>query len=521
MNNRQRSERLRPYLLGLAVGQVVVGGALMATYLVNDDLALPVIGALVASWFWIPLAVANRHRPHVCRALRRLLVAAGMGLVIAVVIPWFAIPETGWVVGGTIAVVGVLCLLLPLLIAVAMGRETTLAERSQAGSRHAAGEKSTPGLTLHVDPQSDPDSLVAVIEVDDPKYLDAEARLAMYALADVHDSSPVNTTSEFAHRAFRLESSRTEVRLPRNTLAVAPYTGRHVSVKIFVELRLDDGVLRDTVVRREVRLPEAQMPRLAEDAKELADPKDLFNLAANLAAIPLHRRFATLVLLLVGAVVVGVNSLVAYHDEFAPERGHYFYSRRDSDGDSQSPLLNSLALSGGAGAAVWMAIRRQLRTYTTFQLGAVPNQISRDTVVALRDLVRGSPRVDLHGITMRVVAYNLEKGCYTRGSGSNERTVSFSEPVRAVVLYEKELPMVRRGQAIEAALPDSFPFEPMFDALHPPSEVSPSHGLFVQWEVQLLHDSFVDHELIPRDCSYRENDFLYAARAEMEAARDG
>ena len=59
--------------------------------------------------------------------------------------------------------------------------------------------------------------------------------------------------------------------------------------------------------------------------------------------------------------------------------------------------------------------------------------------------MRGLPRVDRHDITVRVVACTLEKGCYTRGSGSNERTVSFSEPVRAVVLYEKELPSVRRG----------------------------------------------------------------------------
>jgi hypothetical protein len=523
MNKQERSERRRPYLLGLAVGQVVVGCALMATFLVNDDLALPVIGALVASWFWIPLAVANRHRPHVRRVLRRILVGVGIVLVIAAVIPWVANPESGWVIGIIIAFVGILCLVLPLFIAVVMGREPTAEEQSRrrAGSRQTPRQNSVAGLTLHVDTQSDPDSLVAVIEAEDPKYLDTEARLTLYALADVHDSSPVNTTSEFVHRTFRLGSPRTEVRLPRNTLGVLPYTGTKVSVKIFAELRLDDGVLRDTIVRREVRLPEAHMPSVADDAKELAEPKDLFNLAANLAAIPLLNRFAALALLLVGAVVVGVNSLVAYHDEFAPERGHYFYSRRDSDGDSQSPLLNSLALSGGAGAAVWMAIRRQLRTYTTFRLGRVPDEISRDTVAALRDLVRGSPRVDLHDITVRVVAYNLEKGCYTRGSGSNERTVSFSEPVRAVVLYEKTVPMVRRGQPIESALSDSFPFEPMFDALHPPSEVSPSHGLFVHWEVQLLHERFVDHELIPRHCSYREADFLYASRTEMEAARAG
>lgn len=520
---RTGATRRRPYLLALAVGQVLVGGAFLAIGLLNDDIVLPTVGVIVASWFWIPLAVANRDRPHVRRTLRRILVVAGIVLAIAATIPLVAIPESGWVIGGMIAIPGILCLVLPLFIAVAMGREPSAEERAHGlfGGRRAAHEKSVAGLTLHIDPQSDPDAIVVVIEAEDPKYLGIDARLTLYALADVHDSSPVNTTSEFVHRAFRLESPRTEVKLPRNAVSVFPYTGTKVSVKLFAELRLDDGVLRDTVVRREVRLPEAQLPRVADDARELADPKDLFNLAANLAAIPLHRRLAALVLLLVGAVLVGVNSLVAWHDEFAPERGHYFYARRDSDGDSQSPLVNSLALSGGAGAAVWMAIRRQLRTYTSFQLGTVPDEITRDTVAALRDLVRGSPRFDLHDVTVRVVAYNLEKGQYTRGSGRDERTVSFSEPVRAVVLYEKDLPLVRRGQPIEAALPDSFPFEPMFDALHPPAEVSASHGVFVQWEVQLLHDEFVDHELIPRHCSYREDDFRYAARAEMEAARAG
>jgi hypothetical protein len=523
MKTQTRSERRRPYLIGLAVGQVVVGAVLLVAGLLNDDIVLPTIGVLLASWFWIPLAVANRHRPRVRQTLRRLLVAAGIVLVIAMVIPLVAIPESGWVIGGTIAVVGIVCLVLPLFIAVAMGREPSAAEQAQSltRGRQAAHEKSAAGLTLTVDPRSDPDALVAVIEADDPKYLGTDARLTLYALADVHDSSPVNATSEFVRRTFRLESPRTEVRLPRNTLSVFPYSGTKVSVKIFAELRLDDGVFRDTVVRHEVRVPQSQLPRMADNAKELADPKDLFNLAANLAAIPLHRRLATLGLLLVGAVVIGVNSLVAYHDEFAPERGHYFYSRRDSDGDSHSPLVKSLALSGGAGAAVWMAIRRQLRTYTTFQLGRIPDPITRDTVVSMRNLVRGAPRVDLRDVTVRVVAYNLEKGCYTRGSGSSERTVSFSEPVRAVVLYEKELPLVRRGQPIEAAMSDSFRFEPMFDALYPPCEVSGSHGLFVQWEVQLLHDRFVDHELIPADCSYRDADFLHASRAEMEAAHAG
>ena len=60
-------------------------------------------------------------------------------------------------------------------------------------------------------------------------------------------------------------------------------------------------------------------------------------------------------------------------------------------------------------------------------------------------------------------------------------------------------------------LRDSFRFEPMFDAIHPPHEVSKSHGLFVQWEVQLLHDRLVEHELIPASRSFRETDFLYAA----------
>jgi hypothetical protein len=53
-------------------------------------------------------------------------------------------------------------------------------------------------------------------------------------------------------------------------------------------------------------------------------------------------------------------------------------------------------------------------------------------------------------------------------------------------------------------------FEPMFKVLYPPSEVSKSHGLFIYWEIQLIHDDFVDQELEGNTAHFRRGDFFTA-----------
>lgn len=333
-----------------------------------------------------------------------------------------------------------------------------------------------------------------VIQVDDPRLLGHAAELVLTLRVEVLDSRPVNGERELFRTRLRLDGSRVEVPLPASAVRCYGYQGSSIRMAVHAELSIDDGLLFDSKAEAEQPLTFPERPRLREDAEELVEPDDAFDFGANFRAIPVRNRGIVSALLLVGALVVALNTLLGAHDQLAPEGQTFFYSHRDSDGDSQSPFLNSLYLSGGTGALLWAGIRRQLRRYMRFEL-AFAGPLRRETTVAAGELVRGVARCPLRDVTVRVVAANREKGQYTRGSGTDERTVSFATPIRAVMLYEQHLRQVPAGVPIESRLDGEIRFEPMFAALYPPLAAGTSHGLDVVWEVQLLHPEFVDQEL--------------------------
>ena len=249
---------------------------------------------------------------------------------------------------------------------------------------------------------------------------------------------------------------------------------------------------------------------MTSNTNELIEPKDIFSFSKNLIAIPTHNKIATLGLLIVSLVVIVVNMLVGVHDQFSPEHATYFCSYVDSDGEGSSSLVKALGGCGAIGAAIWFAIRRQLRKYMTFKLKPITGSVNRQSEHAISELFYGVSRTDLEDVTLRIVACNMEKGKYVRGSGSNQRTVSFSTPVRGVLLYSKKVTLIPKNQPVENYFRDSISFEPMFMALYPPSEVSESHGLFIFWEIQLIHDDFVDQELEGNTAHFRREDFFTA-----------
>ena len=136
--------------------------------------------------------------------------------------------------------------------------------------------------------------------------------------------------------------------------------------------------------------------------------------------------------------------------------------------------------------------------------------ITRNTRLQISQLISGKSEVDLKNMTLRVVACNMEKGQYVRGSGSNRRTVSFKEPVRPIILYSEKVSRIPREQELGDHFPGEVDFGPMFKTLYPPLDISETHGLAVYWEVQLLHDEFMDHELNGPSDRIKVTDFFIA-----------
>jgi hypothetical protein len=348
------------------------------------------------------------------------------------------------------------------------------------------------------------------IEVHDSTLIGHAADLSVVRKVVVHDSRAINNSDiVLRHDVPRLER-RTVIGLDRAKLQAFSYAGEKISIEVHSQLRIDDGVIFDTTLTEQEQLDIGARPAVAEDAKSIVQPADAFNFAKNLAAIPPLNRAITMGLVLIGSIVIAINSWIGWHDQFAPEATTYFYDHRDSDGESESPLQKSLVGSGALGAAIWFAIRKQLRKYMTFDLHGVPQRICRGDVLRASALLRGRARVPLENISVRIVACNMELGQYQRGSGTKKRTVSFKEPVRAVVLYEQHVALVPAGHPVERYLAGEVRFEPMFRALYPPQMIGAKHGLALYWEVQLIHDDFIDQEVVgPVEC-FPWNDFLAA-----------
>lgn len=348
-----------------------------------------------------------------------------------------------------------------------------------------------------------------VVTVADLELLGHEAELILTLHAEVQDSRPIHAERELFRTSFRLDHPLTEVPIPESALCCYSYEGSRIRLMVQAKLVIDDGILFDSKTETEQGLPVPDRPIVRGNAEEMLDPKDAFNLLENFRVIAPHRRGIVAILIILGALVIGVNTWLGIHDQLSPDALTYVYSHVDSDGEAHSPFFDSLMTSGAVGALLWLGIRAQLKRYMRFHL-RLQKALRRDAVIPASELVHGVARCDLENAKVRVVAANRERGQYRRGSGTDERTVSFSVPVRAVLLYERHLRHVPAGSPVESFLDGDVSFEPMFASLYPPVAVGSSHGIDVVWEVQLLHPEFIDQELVGNSGGLLYEEFLEA-----------
>lgn len=350
------------------------------------------------------------------------------------------------------------------------------------------------------------------VEVLDNALLGHEAILSLHLRIDVQRSSGVDVSREVFRHALRLDRQRIDIALPPAVLAHYAYDGESIRMHLMARIEVDDGVLFDTDVKRDIGGATLPRPEIRDDPAALMDPKDAFDLAANLRAIPADARTKTYALMAAGAVLLLANTLLGWHDQWVPEAQTFFYSHVDSEGGSESPLLNSIMTSGVLGGLLWFAIRRQLRRYMTLEWKPRARQsIPRGTRLRIADLAQGVARVPLERVVVQVVACNREHGQYTeKDSDGKTQTRSFTRIVRAVRLYRREIGRIPAGAPIEGFCDGEVDFDTMYAALYPPQMVGSRHGVDVHWELHLLHPLFVDQSIEGDGRSWVARDFWKA-----------
>ena len=319
----------------------------------------------------------------------------------------------------------------------------------------------------------------------------------------VKDSRPVHHSVDLRKITFTASASQkftVSAAVMKKASGSFPYSGSKIKIQIFAEVKVTTALFFHSTTKfslsDHIKSELPKRAKVSNNAKQLIDPKDSFNFFKNLSSIPAENQIATILLIIIGVALIICNLIIGYHDQMAPEHMTWLYSHFDSDGDKSSPLVKALTGCGAIASFVWWAMRKQLQKYMAFHFRSRISKINRESKVNIGKLVTGRSRVDLIDPVLRVVACNMEKGQYIRGHGSNRRTVSFSHPNRAVLLYSRKIPIIPKGAPIHNYFNEEFSFKPMFQALYPRQMVSQSHGLDLVWEVQLIVDDLVDQELI-------------------------
>jgi hypothetical protein len=354
--------------------------------------------------------------------------------------------------------------------------------------------------------------------VTEPGLAGKEGTLKVEQLAHVKRSSPVHARNTLAEKRFTLAHGLNRIPIGDVVEELYTYSGSKLDLKLTAHVEIDDGLIFDTKLQVDLG-PACRLPPRSAVPKECASvhsPRDRFDFIANLRAIPAKARLMVLWLIAIGLPVILFNAALGVRDQFVPESQIWFYDHSDSDGEGESPLMKALMGSGAAGVAIWLAIRRQLQKYMRFEAKLPSGKLHRELRVPARELIEGEARVALQHAVARVVAYNREHGQYTQQEkqGKSTRTVtkSFTENGRGVVLYEQALAHVPANAPLRDYLEGEVNFAPLFDALYPPCRVGSTHGLSLQFEAQLLHPEFVDHDVelpvddsrLPRSAFYRE-----------------
>ena len=334
---------------------------------------------------------------------------------------------------------------------------------------------------------------VLQIEVKEAEWLGKKAKLVVKALGKVDRKGGIDVQEEILTREIELVEFES-LPLPERLTRWYRFQGRELSIELYAEIEVPGtGLLGGST---KVRLDLGPKRQADEQAEKLSQPSDSFNLVKNFKVIPADAKAKVLGLSIVGMVVILFGLLVGWHDQTVPESQTFFYDHSGSKGKSESPFVKGLLTSGGAGLAVAMAIAYQLGRYIQIEAKSL-GALNRRQRVPITEVVRGKTQSALTGATLRVVAYNIEKGaCLVKNKKKKgHREELFSNPVKATCLYDQPLPHIPAHTEISPFLQGEVDFGKAYLDLLPPVVLDSKTGIDVEWEIQLLHADFIDHEL--------------------------
>lgn len=344
---------------------------------------------------------------------------------------------------------------------------------------------------LELDHASDPKYFVVRIRFREDMLLGKHATLRLDVETKVKDGRAVDDRFTVHQELFVIDSMMQEIRIPRARVRHYSYAGRKIRVEIYTTLVIDDAIIFDTTIDAKQEIVLGLRPPGPFDSLKLVDPEDAFDFLKNLKAVPPLNR----------VLIYGLGLLIA---GYWIGMLYVLFLLRE---DAVRVLIFGTFVGGFFSYGMYSIMRYFLRAYVNLRMKRL-EPIRRNTRLRIADLFEGTSYSAVRNCTLRVIAYNAEYGQYKRGHGTKERTVDFNQPVRVLNLYEKNLDIIPRDRRVERYFQDEVDFSEVFRCLYPNNMTSITHGLALEWEIQLLHPEYQDIELRGRSEDFMYDDFL-------------
>lgn len=169
---------------------------------------------------------------------------------------------------------------------------------------------------------------------------------------------------------------------------------------------------------------------------------------------------------------------------------------------------------------MFKSAKETLNRYANISLIPISDTAREQRKIHMRELFEGEASIDLEDCTLQLVAWNTENGQHeipvvngnADGTVGGSEIVHIGKPVRWKIVFEKHLPKILKGEAIQDYLDDTLHFSELFAAHCPPLRVTNFHRIRFYMEAKLIHpERHTTHsESLGRDFSINGvNDFLF------------
>ncbi|MFT6605782.1 MAG: hypothetical protein ACJA2X_000958 [Halocynthiibacter sp.] len=129
-----------------------------------------------------------------------------------------------------------------------------------------------------------------------------------------------------------------------------------------------------------------------------------------------------------------------------------------------------------------------LSRYARISLAPISVAAREQRKLNVRDLFKGEASIDLEGCRLQLVAWNTEYAQqYHFNKLHQTEIVDIGKPVRWKIFFEKDLPTIPKGEAIQDYVDDILHFPQMFSAHCPPLKITDFHGIGFRMEARLIH----------------------------------